>query len=87
MSDVLRNFIDGKWVESKSGDTFERTNPATGELVATYTKSGAEDIDLAVAAASKAFKFWRLTRRRSAARFSTRPRSFWSTRRSNSRAR
>lgn len=60
MSEVFRNFIDGKWVESLSGDTFERKNPATGELVATYAKSGPADVDLAVAAAPKAFKSWRL---------------------------
>jgi alpha-ketoglutaric semialdehyde dehydrogenase len=60
MGDVLRNYIDGQWVESASGETFDRKNPATGELVATYTKSGAVDVDRAVAAAVKAFKSWRL---------------------------
>lgn len=60
MPDIFRNFIDGRWVESESGQTFERRNPATGELVATYTKSTAKDVEAAVAAASKAFKSWRL---------------------------
>jgi acyl-CoA reductase-like NAD-dependent aldehyde dehydrogenase len=60
MSDLFRNYIDGRWVESESGQIFERRNPATGELVATYTKSTAKDVEAAVAAASKAFKSWRL---------------------------
>ena len=60
MSELFKNFIDGQWVESHTGRTFERKNPATGELVGTYTKSDAKDVDAAVAAASKAFKSWRL---------------------------
>ncbi|MDQ2682377.1 MAG: aldehyde dehydrogenase family protein, partial [Chloroflexota bacterium] len=60
MSDLFRNFINGQWVESVSGETYERKNPATGELVASYTKSTAADVDTAVAAAKKAFASWRL---------------------------
>lgn len=60
MGDLFKNFIDGKWVESKSGERFERRNPANGELVGTFTKSGHEDVSAAVAAANKAFKSWRL---------------------------
>jgi aldehyde dehydrogenase (NAD+) len=60
VSELFKNFIDGKWVESNTGQTFDRKNPATGELVGTYTKSDAQDVDAAVAAASKAFKSWRL---------------------------
>ena len=60
MSEVFRNYIDGNWVESASGETFTRLNPATGELVATYTKSTTADVDAAVTAAAKAFKSWRL---------------------------
>ncbi len=60
MSEHFKNLIDGKWVDSQSGASFERRNPANGELVATYTKSDARDVDAAVAAAAKAFKSWRL---------------------------
>jgi acyl-CoA reductase-like NAD-dependent aldehyde dehydrogenase len=60
MSDLFRNFINGQWVESVSGETYERKNPATGELVASYTKSTAADVDTAAAAAKKAFASWRL---------------------------
>lgn len=60
MSELFKNFIDGQWVESHTGRTFERKNPATGELIGTYTKSDATDVDAAVASAEKAFKTWRL---------------------------
>jgi aldehyde dehydrogenase (NAD+) len=60
VSELFLNYIDGKWQESSSGETFERRNPATGDLVATYTKSTASDTRAAVDAASKAFKSWRL---------------------------
>jgi aldehyde dehydrogenase (NAD+) len=60
MSEVFRNYIGGKWVESCSGQTFTRNNPANGELVATFTKSTPADVDAAVEAAKEAFKSWRL---------------------------
>src|SRR5829696_2741459 len=60
MSEILRNYIGGQWVDARSGRTFERRNPANGVLVAEYTKSDASDVDAAVAAAAKAFKSWRL---------------------------
>ena len=60
MTELFRNFVDGKWIESESGKSFERHNPATGELVATYTSSTAKDVQAAVDAATKAFQSWRL---------------------------
>lgn len=60
MAELYKNLISGVWKESSSGATFERKNPATGELVGTYTKSTAEDVNEAVAAAKEAFKSWRL---------------------------
>ena len=60
MPDLFRNFIDGKWVDSESGNTYERSNPATGEPVATYVKSTAADVQRAVDAATRAFAKWRL---------------------------
>jgi aldehyde dehydrogenase (NAD+) len=47
--------IDGKTTAAVSGETFESHNPATGELLATVAKGGKADIDLAVAAARRAF--------------------------------
>ena len=48
-------FIDGEFVDSASGKVFETMNPATGEVLARVSEAQAEDIDLAVKAARKAF--------------------------------
>ena len=48
-------FIDGKWTESRSGRTFATLNPATGDVLAHPAEAGAEDVDLAVRAARRAF--------------------------------
>jgi len=50
-----RNFIDGTWVDAVSGAVFESENPATREPWAEVADGGPEDIDLAVAAAARAF--------------------------------
>src|SRR5205807_4492268 len=47
--------IDGKWVDSVSGRTFESINPATGEVIAHVAEGEKADIDKAVKAARKAF--------------------------------
>jgi aldehyde dehydrogenase (NAD+) len=48
--------INGEWVKSASGKTFESRNPATGDLLATVAEGDAEDINRAVAAARRAFE-------------------------------
>lgn len=58
---VYRNFIDGEWVESASGETFEDRNPADNrDLVGIFQKSVKADVDAAVDAAKRAFVKWRL---------------------------
>src|SRR5881394_1294152 len=58
---VFKNFIDGEWVESSTGETFENRNPAdTRDLVGIFQKSNKADVDAAVAAAKRAFSKWRL---------------------------
>jgi aldehyde dehydrogenase (NAD+) len=61
MPDLVRNFIGGEWVESRSGATFNTYNPATEEVLATVTLSGSTDVNAAVDAAKEAYKNWRLT--------------------------
>jgi len=58
---VFKNFIDGEWVESASGETFENISPAdTRDVVGIFQKSIKADVDAAVDAASRAFAKWRL---------------------------
>ena len=47
--------IDGKWVDAKSGKTFDVHDPATGELLAHVAEGDKADVDLAVKAARRAF--------------------------------
>jgi aldehyde dehydrogenase (NAD+) len=56
----FQNYIDGAWVDAASGETFESTSPANGETIGVFPKSGAEDVDRAVAAAKAAYEQWRL---------------------------
>ena len=58
---VFKNFIDGEWVESATGETFEDRNPAdTRDVVGIFQKSGKADVDAAIDAAKRAFAKWRL---------------------------
>ena len=49
-------FINGRWSNAASGQTFETPNPATGETLARVAEGEAEDIDRAVRAARAAFE-------------------------------
>src|SRR5512140_873576 len=61
MAKKFQNFINGKWVDAKSGKTFENRNPANwDEIVGTFPRSGKEDVDEAVKSARTAFDIWRL---------------------------
>ena len=58
----IKNYINGKWVDSKSGETFRSTNPANqGEVIGIVSKSDREDVDRAVKAAQGTYEEWRLT--------------------------
>jgi len=58
----VKNYINGKWVDSKSGETFDSINPANrDEVIGIVPKSGREDVDQAVKAARGAYEAWRFT--------------------------
>ncbi|OGP85811.1 MAG: aldehyde dehydrogenase [Deltaproteobacteria bacterium RBG_13_65_10] len=48
-------YIDGKFVDSQSGETYKAVNPATEEPIAEVAKANREDTKRAIAAARKAF--------------------------------
>lgn len=49
-------YIDGKWVESVDKKKFDVINPATEEVITQVYEATEKDVDLAVAAARKAFE-------------------------------
>ncbi|XP_072939685.1 aldehyde dehydrogenase, cytosolic 1-like [Epargyreus clarus] len=56
-------FIDNNWVDARSGKTFDTYNPHDGSVIAKVAEGDKADIDLAVAAAKRAFhrnSEWRL---------------------------
>jgi acyl-CoA reductase-like NAD-dependent aldehyde dehydrogenase len=60
MAEEFFNYIDGKWVKSGTGRTYENINPATGEVLSLFPRSDAKDVKKAIDAAEKAYKTWRL---------------------------
>ncbi|WP_206830463.1 aldehyde dehydrogenase [Alicyclobacillus fructus] len=55
------HFIDGEFVPSEDGRTFDNINPATGERIGTVAEGGRAEIDRAVRAARRAFRTWSRT--------------------------
>ncbi|KAH7324913.1 putative succinate-semialdehyde dehydrogenase [Stachybotrys elegans] len=56
---VRKNYVDGQWVDSASGATFNVYDPATGSHLGTCPESTVEDAEKAITAAAKAFPSWR----------------------------
>jgi phenylacetaldehyde dehydrogenase len=56
MEQTKRMLIDGEWVEARHGRTLEVYDPALGEVIDHVPAGDAEDIDLAVTAARRAFE-------------------------------
>jgi succinate-semialdehyde dehydrogenase / glutarate-semialdehyde dehydrogenase len=51
-------FIGGEWQDAASGKTFDVTNPATEEVIATIPNAGREDMERAIEAAVAAQPAW-----------------------------
>src|SRR5438094_1071359 len=57
----IEDFIDGRFVEAVGGKYLDNIEPATGKPYSQVPDSDARDVDLAVAAAEKAFVAWSRT--------------------------
>lgn len=55
---VLKNYIGGKWIESKSKRMLDNINPSTGEPINQGTLSTEDEVKEAVDSAVSAFKEW-----------------------------
>lgn len=61
MSEAHNNYVGGEWRASESGEVFDVHNPATGETVAQFPRSTANDAHEAVEAAASAQAAWENT--------------------------
>src|ERR1700730_6840937 len=57
----IRNFIDGQFVEPLGGKYLDNIEPATGKPYSQVPDSDGRDVEIAVAAAEKAFDSWSKT--------------------------
>jgi betaine-aldehyde dehydrogenase len=51
-------YIDGGYVEARSGESFETLNPATGGAICMVQQAGFEDVQLAVESARRGLRVW-----------------------------
>ena len=58
---LMKNYINGEWVESDSTTIGDVWNPAKGEKIAQVAYGTKNDVDKAVLAAKDAFQEWRTT--------------------------
>jgi aldehyde dehydrogenase (NAD+) len=56
MSDHLKFYINGEWVDPLGSETIEVINPSDESIIGSISAGTKEDIDLAVASAKEAFK-------------------------------
>ena len=55
----IKHLINGEWVASASGETFQTLSPVDNSVIAEVASGSEEDIDKAAKAAAEAFKTWR----------------------------
>ncbi|MDH5020986.1 aldehyde dehydrogenase family protein [Halobacterium rubrum] len=55
---TYQHYIDGEWTDGHGADTFESTNPATGETLGEFRRGTTDDVDDAVAAADAVEDEW-----------------------------
>ncbi|MGF6758908.1 aldehyde dehydrogenase family protein [Paraburkholderia sp. GAS42] len=58
---LTQHYIDGRWIDGALGRRIAVVNPATGAHLADVAAGTAHDVELAVAAATRAFRTWRQT--------------------------
>jgi succinate-semialdehyde dehydrogenase/glutarate-semialdehyde dehydrogenase len=54
-----RAFVDGNWIGADGGETFDVTNPATGETIAEVARCGGDETRRAIETAEEAQVLWR----------------------------
>ncbi|MDG1286868.1 MAG: NAD-dependent succinate-semialdehyde dehydrogenase [Rickettsiales bacterium] len=67
LKDLMKNpemlqtqcYVNGQWIDAKSGEISEVENPATGEIIATVPKMGYDEITEVIDQAHEAWGAWR----------------------------
>ncbi|TAL66974.1 MAG: CoA-acylating methylmalonate-semialdehyde dehydrogenase [Bacteroidetes bacterium] len=59
MSQILKNYINGQWIDSKGTELLDVINPANGQLLARVPAGSGEDITDAAEKAQQAWWSWR----------------------------
>ena len=55
MRNFTKQYINGEWVDSASGETIDVINPATEEVMGSVANGNEEDVNKAVEAADKVY--------------------------------
>lgn len=61
MTRILKNYINGRWCESRESRVLDVINPADGQILARVPAGSKDDIDFAAESAHRAFWSWRNT--------------------------
>ena len=61
MYENFGQFIDGKWQQSSSGETYEVINPANEEVIGKASSANSEDIARAISSSQKGLEIWKNT--------------------------
>jgi len=59
MEQIIKNYIDGEWVESKSQTSLEVFNPASGQLLGRVPAGSGADVEFAAGKAYEAYQLWK----------------------------
>lgn len=58
MVQILKDYINGRWVDNEGGEYLDVTNPSTGEVIAKVPVTTPEHLEEAISSAEEAFKKW-----------------------------
>ncbi|MFQ5986927.1 MAG: aldehyde dehydrogenase family protein, partial [Thermoplasmata archaeon] len=61
MAEQYGIFIGGEWIDATGEGQIETTNPANGEVLASFPQGSREDAQRAIEAAQEAFPRWKAT--------------------------
>ena len=61
MYEKFGQFIDGKWIKSSNGETYEVINPSNEEILGRASKASPEDVEKALKSAEQGLEVWKKT--------------------------